>query len=107
MRNGPSILCKMFKVIIHYHIPPPISHSSLSCLPHILHRYEKTIESGGSTHYSITGYASVYLYYAYPDKIRPRIRYYLTMYSVDTCTISLFSQMLIMPPYQRKGLGGM
>ena len=100
----------MFKVISHYYIPPSLSLSFLflSFLTSST-RYEKTIESGGSTHYSITGYATVYSYYAYPDKIRPRIRYYLTMYSVNThmCNLFLFSQMLIMPPYQRKGLGGM
>lgn len=34
------------------------------------------------------GYATVYRYYAYPDKTRPRI-----------------SQMLLLPPYRRNGLG--
>lgn len=34
------------------------------------------------------GYASVYRYYAYPDKTRPRV-----------------SQMLLLPPYRRNGLG--
>lgn len=37
--------------------------------------------------YSVVGYASVYDYYAYPEHIRPRI-----------------SQVLILPPYQSKGL---
>lgn len=40
-----------------------------------------------STHHFV-GYTSVYRYYAYFDKIRPRI-----------------SQVLILPPYQRQGLG--
>jgi len=38
--------------------------------------------------YSIMGYMTVYHYFSYPDKIRPRI-----------------SQMLILPPYQKKGHG--
>ncbi|XP_074605362.1 histone acetyltransferase 1 [Brevipalpus obovatus] len=38
--------------------------------------------------YYFIGYATVYRYYAYPDKTRPRI-----------------SQFLILPPFQRKGLG--
>lgn len=38
--------------------------------------------------YFFCGYATVYRYYAYPDKIRPRI-----------------SQVLILPPYRRNGLG--
>nr|CAG4648667.1 EOG090X06NC [Polyphemus pediculus] len=38
--------------------------------------------------YAICGYATVYLYYAYPNKTRPRI-----------------SQFLTLPPFQRLGLG--
>lgn len=38
--------------------------------------------------YYFCGYATVYRYYAYPDKIRPRI-----------------SQVLILPPYRRNGIG--
>lgn len=38
--------------------------------------------------YFFVGYATVYRYYAYPDKIRPRI-----------------AQMLILPPYRRNGVG--
>lgn len=38
--------------------------------------------------YAIAGYATIYEYFAYPRNIRPRI-----------------SQMLILPPLQRKGLG--
>lgn len=48
--------------------------------------------SNGSSHSSsshhFVGYTSVYRYYAYLDKIRPRI-----------------SQVLILPPFQRQGLG--
>lgn len=48
--------------------------------------------SNGSSHSSsslhFVGYTSVYRYYAYFDKIRPRI-----------------SQVLILPPFQRQGLG--
>lgn len=49
--------------------------------------FEKRKEAG-DTHYSIVGYMTVYQYYAYPDKIRPRI-----------------SQMLILPPFQKQGHG--
>jgi len=49
--------------------------------------FEKRKEAG-DTHYSIVGYMTVYQYYAYPDKIRPRI-----------------SQMVILPPFQKKGHG--
>jgi GNAT superfamily N-acetyltransferase len=38
--------------------------------------------------YAIAGYATAYEYYAYPDNTRPRI-----------------SQMLVLPPFQRIGLG--
>jgi len=49
--------------------------------------FEKRKEVG-ETYYSVAGYVTVYQYYAYPDKIRPRI-----------------SQMLILPPFQRQGHG--
>ncbi|CAH3164227.1 unnamed protein product [Porites lobata] len=49
--------------------------------------FEKRKEAG-NVYYSIVGYSTVYQYYAYPDKIRPRI-----------------SQMLILPPFQRQGHG--
>jgi len=42
----------------------------------------------GQQCYAIVGYITVYLYYAYPDKKRPRI-----------------SQVLILPPFQRQGHG--
>lgn len=38
--------------------------------------------------YATIGYTTVYLYYAYPENRRPRI-----------------SQMLILPPFQRMGIG--
>lgn len=51
--------------------------------------YEKyTNASTGKTHYSTVGYTTIYLYYAYPRHIRPRI-----------------SQMIVLPPYQRLGIG--
>ncbi|VVC29550.1 Acyl-CoA N-acyltransferase,Histone acetyl transferase HAT1 N-terminal [Cinara cedri] len=49
--------------------------------------YEIFKNENGDKCYSPVGYSTVYEYYAYPDKIRPRI-----------------SQMLILPPFQRKGL---
>nr|SVE86764.1 EOG090X06NC [Daphnia similis] len=42
----------------------------------------------GGHRYAICGYATVYLYFAYPNKTRPRI-----------------SQFLVLPPFQRLGLG--
>jgi len=42
----------------------------------------------GETRYSIAGFATVYQYYAYPANIRPRV-----------------SQVLTLPPYQKKGQG--
>jgi histone acetyltransferase 1 len=61
--------------------------------------YEKTTLDGSSVtngagvngypgRYHFVGYCTVYRYYAYPDKCRPRI-----------------SQFLILPPFQRQGLG--
>lgn len=50
--------------------------------------YEKFENKDGETRYASVGYSSVYLYFHYPDKIRPRI-----------------SQFLILPPFQRKGIG--
>jgi len=49
--------------------------------------FEKYI-ADGNVAYAIAGYATVYHYFAYPNKIRPRI-----------------SQMLVMPPFQRCGTG--
>ncbi|XP_069680649.1 histone acetyltransferase type B catalytic subunit [Periplaneta americana] len=49
--------------------------------------YEK-YHLDGNIRYAMAGYATVYEYYAYPDNIRPRI-----------------SQMLVLPPFQRIGLG--
>lgn len=46
------------------------------------------VEISTEDRYFFAGYATVYRYYAYPDKIRPRV-----------------SQMLIIPPYRRNGLG--
>ncbi|KAK7086526.1 histone acetyltransferase 1 [Halocaridina rubra] len=49
--------------------------------------YEK-FTVNGNPQYAFVGYSTVYEYYAFPDKIRPRI-----------------SQMLVLPPFQRMGLG--
>lgn len=48
---------------------------------------EKYTVNGGKQ-YAFIGYATLYKYYAYPDKIRPRI-----------------SQVIILPPFQRQGHG--
>ncbi|KAG0715887.1 Histone acetyltransferase type B catalytic subunit [Chionoecetes opilio] len=49
--------------------------------------YEK-YEVEGRQQYAFAGYTTVYEYYAYPANVRPRI-----------------SQMLVLPPFQRLGLG--
>lgn len=50
--------------------------------------YEKFENKDKETRYASVGFASVYLYYHYPDKVRPRV-----------------SQFLILPPFQRIGIG--
>lgn len=50
--------------------------------------YERYNNSQEDVRYASVGYSSVYQYYHYPDKIRPRI-----------------AQFLILPPFQRKGIG--
>ncbi|KAK5980252.1 ATP-dependent DNA helicase chl-1 [Trichostrongylus colubriformis] len=42
----------------------------------------------GSRAYSLAGYASLYRFYAYPDRVRPRI-----------------AQIMLLPPYRKRGLG--
>lgn len=54
---------------------------------HFFILFEKR-KQAGETFFSLVGYMTVYRYYAYPDKIRPRI-----------------SQMLILPPFKRQGHG--
>nr|CAG4643974.1 EOG090X06NC [Lepidurus arcticus] len=49
--------------------------------------FEKYVMDG-ETRYAVCGYGTLYRYYAYPNRIRPRI-----------------SQFLILPPFQRMGLG--
>lgn len=51
--------------------------------------YEKYKNLEGNYLYASVGYTTVYRYYAYPEHIRPRI-----------------SQMLILPPFQKIGIGG-
>lgn len=50
-------------------------------------RYEK-YTTDGDVMYAVAGYATVYEYFAYPQHLRPRV-----------------SQMLVLPPFQRLGLG--
>lgn len=50
--------------------------------------YEKYTTPSGKTQFATVGYSTVYLYYAYPENIRPRI-----------------SQMLVLPPFQGVGIG--
>lgn len=58
--------------------------------PHYLplDSYERYTTSEGKIRYATVGYTTIYLYYAYPQNIRPRI-----------------SQMLVLPPFQRLGIG--
>ncbi|KAG8327576.1 histone acetyltransferase 1 [Homalodisca vitripennis] len=53
-----------------------------------LPRYEKYKSPTGVECHAVAGYCTVYEYYAYPDRTRPRV-----------------SQMLVLPPFQRRGLG--
>uniref|UniRef100_A0A1B6GEC1 Histone acetyltransferase type B catalytic subunit n=1 Tax=Cuerna arida TaxID=1464854 RepID=A0A1B6GEC1_9HEMI len=50
--------------------------------------YEKYKSPTGVECHAVAGYCTVYEYYAYPDRTRPRV-----------------SQMLVLPPFQRRGLG--
>jgi len=50
--------------------------------------FERFTTSNGNTRYAVAGYTTVYQYYAYPEHMRPRI-----------------SQMLVLPPFQKQGLG--
>lgn len=50
--------------------------------------YEKYKDNDGIYQYATVGYTTIYKYYAYPEHIRPRI-----------------SQMLILPPFQKLGIG--
>lgn len=50
--------------------------------------FEKFENKDSETRYASVGFATTYLYFHYPDKTRPRV-----------------SQFLILPPFQRKGIG--
>uniref|UniRef100_A0A1B6KWX0 Histone acetyltransferase type B catalytic subunit n=2 Tax=Graphocephala atropunctata TaxID=36148 RepID=A0A1B6KWX0_9HEMI len=49
--------------------------------------YENYKSQSGAECHAVVGYCTVYEYYAYPDRTRPRV-----------------SQMLVLPPFQRRGL---
>lgn len=51
-------------------------------------RYEKYKNKNDEHRYGTVGYSTVYLYYSYPENVRPRV-----------------SQMLILPPFQKLGVG--
>lgn len=73
--------------------------------------------NGSAARYHFVGYCTIYRYYAYPDKIRPRIsqvldidaafagRVLLLLLENKLISPSLCAQFLILPPFQRKGLG--
>ena len=67
-----------------------VSHSTLfSHSRHCsVHSY-RHVREAGLPRYSLVAFASVYLFYCYPDRQRPRI-----------------SQLLVLPHYQRRGHGG-
>ncbi|PAA78932.1 hypothetical protein BOX15_Mlig020729g3, partial [Macrostomum lignano] len=50
--------------------------------------YEKFKDDSGEWRHAVAGYMTAYRYYAYPDRVRPRI-----------------SQFIVLPPYQRRGHG--
>ena len=53
-----------------------------------IYSYEKYKNLDGDFEYASVGYTTVYQYYAWPEHIRPRI-----------------SQMLVLPPFQKLGIG--
>ena len=63
-------------------------YSFFNTLIFLSFRCEKFKSEHGSWRYAVVGYSTVYEYYAYPDKKRPRI-----------------AQFLVLPPFQRRGLG--
>ena len=102
----------------------PVTQKQNSPVPRTrsLSRFEKDLVDG-RTSYSIVAYATVYQYFAYPDKIRPRIRYvwnehlhlegHAPVHTIyHRCLFGSFlhafrtSQFLVLPPFQRKGHGG-
>jgi histone acetyltransferase 1 len=50
--------------------------------------YEKYENNDGEVRYASVGYSSIYHYFFYPDKIRPRV-----------------AQFIVLPPFQKKGIG--
>lgn len=66
----------------------PMEHFDFDFMLGSLYSYEKYTNSEGKTLYATVGYTTIYLYYAYPEHIRPRI-----------------SQMLVLPPFQKLGIG--
>jgi histone acetyltransferase 1 len=50
--------------------------------------YEKFETSEGETRYASAGYASVYLYFHYPDKVRPRVSHFNDMVFAQDWSIS-------------------
>jgi len=66
--------------------------------------YQQYQNKDGQTFYALIGFITVYLYYAYLDKKRPRIRLeHLYIYVFYMFLSS--SHALVLPPYQRKGHG--
>ena len=54
----------------------------------IAHRYERYRGCDGNPLYAVAGFTVLYEFYAYPEHLRPR-----------------FSQMLVLPPFQKMGVG--
>ena len=52
-------------------------------------RYEKSVIDG-DTHYMIVGYCTIYYYYAYPDKTKPRIRSVIIVIIIVRVCVSWF-----------------
>lgn len=68
--------------------------------------YEEYFNQTNDICFAPIGFITLYLYYAYPDQQRPRIRYsFIHSFFHSPHLSSQFSQVLILPPYQRQGHG--
>lgn len=58
--------------------------------------------------YHFMGYSTLYPFYHFPERVRMRLRYEISVLARTCAKIHLFitSQFVILPPYQHKGHGG-
>lgn len=57
-------------IYTYCHIPFKIKFRKKNCIC----RFEK-YKYNGNPMYAVAGYMTIYNYYAYPEKVRPRVRY--------------------------------